>query len=177
MCRVNPPWPVEGACEFARMHVEEGPFNGLFLVGGPEVTGVVPCIESPLDTAGMIGLQILAGKLASPEWLIFIADTYHFEGDGPEPPAGSLGDAFLAGDPRVKEATVVLCICPDGPSYHATQTYVRDGEEIEWDEIDVSTDVAGLGGVMRGVMVNILATPYGVAPEAANFVEQLRVEL
>ena len=176
MSGVNAPWPVEGACEFARMHVEEGPFNGLFLVGGPDATGVVPCIENPLETVGMIGLQILAGKLASPEWMIFIADTYHFEGDGPEFPS-SLGDAFLAGDPRVKEATVVLCICPDGPSYHATQTYVRDGDEIEWDEIDASTDVAGLGGVMHGLMVNLLATPYGAMPEAGDYVEQLRVEL
>lgn len=177
MSGVNAPWPAEVACDFARMHIEEGEFNGLYLIGTPEATGVTPCIETPLETAGMLGLQILAGKMAHPEWLIFIADTYHIELDEGEDHPGPLEEKFISGDPRVKEASVVLCVCPDGPSYHAVQTYVRDGNEIEWDEVDVTTDVSGLGGVMYGVMLSVIATPFGVAPEAGDGIEQFRVEI
>lgn len=175
---MNVPWPAEAACEFARMHIEEGEFNGMFLLGNPDATGVVPCIETPLETAGMIGLQVIAGKMPHPEWLIFIADTYHIEVDTSEERfLGSLEEAFIAGDSRVKEASVALCVCPDGPSYHATQPYVRDGAEIEWEEAQVTTNVSGLGGVMYGVMRQLLATPFGVAPEAADGIDQFRVDL
>ena len=171
------PWPPEMACDFVQMHIEDGDFNGAFVVGSEEEVGVVPCFETPRTTCALLALQVLAGKLPSPDWVIFLSDTYHIELENEADHPGSLEAAFKAGDPRVTEAAVVLCVCPDGPSYQVIQPYVRDGDEIEWGEVDRGKDVIQAGGVMHDLIVALLQTPYGIAPEAACGVEQIRMPL
>lgn len=174
---MSTPWTPDVACDMVRTHIEAGSFNGLYVMGTEETSGIVPCFESPRETGAMLALQVMAGKLPKPQWLIFLADTYHIELDDESDHPGSLEDAFKAGDPRVKEAAVVLCICPDGPTYQAIQTYVRDGIEIEWDEVDVQKNMTGLGGMMADLMLMVLETPHGVMPGAADGIEQIRMPL
>jgi hypothetical protein len=167
---MSAPWPPEEALGLARENIEGGDFNGLYLASMAEGNAVIPCIENPRATAAMFGLNVMAGRMESPDWIIFIGDTYHFSEDVPEEelPVGQLGDLFEAGDPRVKEAAVALCCCPDGPSYQAIQTYVRDGGEIEWDEVILQTDTSVIGGALWDLMVAVLATEFGAMPEAAQ---------
>lgn len=174
MTEQKPPWPAELALDFARFHIEEGEFNGLYLVGTDQI-GVVPCVEDPLTTGAMIGMIVLAGQMPTPSWIIFVADTYELtsripEGVAPDdiPVPDNLAEAFKAGDDRITESAAVICICPDGPTYHATQPYVRDGDEIDWGEIDVHTDLSTIEGPVTDVMRKVLMSPSGAVPEAAD---------
>lgn len=172
------PWTSETALELARRHIEDDDeFNGAFIIGAPDVVGITPCLETPRETGAMIALQMLAGKLPHADWLAFIGDTYHIELDKEDDHPGSLQDAFLAGDPRVNEAAVTMCVCPDGPSYHTIQTYTRTDHGIEWDEPVVRDSMDGTNGVIYHLMMTILTTPNGIAPSAADGIEQYKVEI
>jgi len=163
------PWSPELALEFGRAHVETGDFNGCYLLGREDGIVVIPCIADQGSTAAMIGLEIIAGNLPSPEWLLLIADTYHLGGVArrEEAPA-SLEAAFLAGDSRVSEAISVLCLSPDGPSYHGMQPYHREDGVIEWGAIDTHVDMSGMGGGLVELMRAVLVAPAGSEPRAAD---------
>ena len=172
-----PPWTPEEALDLCRAHVEGGQFSGLFLVGMPDGNAVIPCFETPQATAAMIGLQVMAGKMAHPNWIIFLADTYHFVSSRPVMPAESRQSLFEAGDPEVSEAVVAICVSPDGPSYEAIQLYTRDGDEVEWGDIVTTTTVAEMGGRVYDLMVAVMATPFGAVPDAADGMDMQRVPL
>jgi hypothetical protein len=100
---------------------------------------VLPCEEVPPREAFAYALNARAvGAIDPLSWAAIISDTYlmSMPKDELEDRPESLAEAFKAGDSRISEGLVAMCVSPDGPSYCAQQGYRRDHDEIDFDRVE-----------------------------------------
>jgi hypothetical protein len=129
----TPPSPDSLLAMMREAIVEDPEQNALIIVGTEGKSTLIPCIAvTPAEA-----LSLLPGMFDSIDWVAIVSDTYRLVTHSDERPVlapGQLGEMFAAGDPRVKEAIMVFCLAPDGPSYSKQQTYTRTDGEIVWEE-------------------------------------------
>lgn len=154
-----PPTAEELMATMQGMLIEDPEQNAMIFLGADDQDIVMPCTEHPTDMLAVLEQAIRNGILPSPHWIAILSDSYSIVvPEGEEMPAmrpGLLGELFEAGDPRVKEAILAVCIAPDGPSYSKQQSYTKAAGTFVWDEIrDMPTK--DMGGAIANGMRRIL---------------------
>jgi hypothetical protein len=125
-----------------------------FSAGGREIC--MPCLALPPDQMlSLLQQAVRERAIPKPDWLAIVTDTYSLTTPSEELLAemrrGLLGELFQAGDPRVTESILAVCIAPDGPTWSKQQNYTKAAGKIVWDEpFDLPPDDMG-GDIANGM--------------------------
>lgn len=130
-----PPTPDQLLAPAVQELADEGEVTPAFLLGFDGARAVVPCMDMSPQTLLSVLPVLVRAQDERLLWACYAADTYVWTGQADDEElnriAGTLGERFQAGDPKVGEALSGLCICPDGPTYGVDAPYVR-GPVIDW---------------------------------------------